>query len=43
MFQVPAFFVRDIPIYGDLILSPMDGYSDRPYRALCRLLGSAMT
>lgn len=39
----PVFSVRHIPIYGDLILSPMDGYSDQPYRALCRSLGSAMS
>lgn len=39
----PTFFIRDIPVYGDLILSPMDGYSDRPFRALCRSLGSAMS
>jgi tRNA-dihydrouridine synthase B len=41
--QPPAFHVRHIPVYGDLILSPMDGYSDQPYRALCRSLGSAMS
>jgi tRNA-dihydrouridine synthase B len=41
--QNPTFFVRDIPVCGDLILSPMDGYSDQPFRALCRSLGSAMS
>jgi tRNA-dihydrouridine synthase B len=39
----PLFRVRDIPIYGDLILSPMDGYSDLPFRLICRELGSAMS
>ncbi len=39
----PQFFVRDIPVSGDLILSPMDGYSDMPFRLLCRELGSAMS
>lgn len=39
----PAFWVRDIPIRGDLILSPMDGYSSWPFRSLCRELGSAMS
>jgi tRNA-dihydrouridine synthase B len=39
----PTFYVRDIPVYGDLILSPMDGYSDQPFRSLCRELGSAMS
>ncbi|GAB4495913.1 MAG: tRNA dihydrouridine synthase DusB [Anaerolineales bacterium] len=39
----PTFHIRHIPIYGDLILAPMDGYSDYPFRALCRALGSAMS
>jgi nifR3 family TIM-barrel protein len=43
MSEVPAFFVRDIPVHGDLILSPMDGFSDQPFRLLCRSLGSAMS
>jgi tRNA-dihydrouridine synthase B len=30
-------------VHGDLILSPMDGYSDQPFRSLCRRLGSAMS
>ncbi len=41
--ETPTFWVRDIPIYGDLILSPMDGYSDLPFRAVARRLGSAMS
>ncbi|MDA0242004.1 MAG: tRNA-dihydrouridine synthase [Chloroflexi bacterium] len=40
--MLPSFYVRDIPIYGDAILSPMTGYSDVPYRAICRAYGSAM-
>lgn len=40
---VPNFFVKDIPVYGDLILAPMDGYSDLPFRSLARKLGSAMS
>ncbi len=39
----PAFNVGRIPVYGDLVLSPMDGYSDLPFRLLCRELGSAMS
>ncbi|MEW6402806.1 MAG: tRNA-dihydrouridine synthase family protein [Chloroflexota bacterium] len=39
----PAFCVREVPIYGDAILAPMDGYSDWPFRSLCRGLGSAMS
>jgi len=40
---IPNFKVRDIPIFGDAILAPMDGYSDWPFRSLCRELGSAMS
>jgi len=39
----PTFYIREIPIYGDAILAPMDGYSDWPFRTLCRALGSAMS
>ncbi|MCS6848349.1 MAG: tRNA dihydrouridine synthase DusB [Anaerolineae bacterium] len=39
----PTFYVREIPVYGDLILSPMDGFSDLPYRLICREFGSAMS
>ena len=38
-----SFHVGDIPIYGDAILSPMDGFSDLPFRLICRELGSAMS
>ncbi len=43
MTSSPTFHVRDIPVYGDVILAPMDGYSDWPFRSLCRGLGSAMS
>jgi nifR3 family TIM-barrel protein len=39
----PGFFVRHIPIYGEAILSPMDGFSDWPFRSVCRELGSAIS
>ncbi len=39
----PTFWVRDVPVYGDAILAPMDGYSDWPFRSVCRGLGSAMS
>ncbi len=32
-----------MPVYGDVILAPMDGFSDWPYRSICRALGSAMS
>lgn len=39
----PAFYIRDLPVYGDLILAPMDGLSDLPFRVVCRELGSAVS
>ncbi|VAW40734.1 tRNA-dihydrouridine synthase DusB [hydrothermal vent metagenome] len=42
MSQEPTFTVGGLPVFGDTILSPMAGYSDVPYRALCRAYGSAM-
>jgi tRNA-dihydrouridine synthase B len=41
--RTPNFFVRNVPIYGDTVLAPMDGYSDWPFRSICRALGSAMS
>lgn len=41
--QKPTFHIRDIPIYGDTILSPMAGFSDMPFRSICREYGSAMS
>ncbi len=37
------FHIRDLPIHGDALLAPMDGYSDWPFRSICRGLGSAMS
>ena len=39
----PAFWVGDIPVWGRAILSPLDGSSDLPFRAMARRLGSAMS
>ena len=41
--SLPTFRVGDVPVYGDAILAPMDGFSDWPFRSLCRALGSAMS
>jgi nifR3 family TIM-barrel protein len=41
--QTPNFFVGNVPIFSDLVLAPMDGFSDSPFRLLCRELGSAMS
>jgi nifR3 family TIM-barrel protein len=38
----PAFTIRDLPVSGPLILAPMSGYNDRPFRALCREFGAAL-
>lgn len=39
----PAFFIRELPVIGDLILSPMDGISDAPFRSVAHSLGSALS
>jgi nifR3 family TIM-barrel protein len=39
----PTFTVGNIPIYGDAVLAPLAGYSDQPYRAICKSMGSAMS
>jgi nifR3 family TIM-barrel protein len=39
----PTFFIGHIPVYGERILAPMDGFSDVPYRTLCRRFGSALS
>jgi tRNA-dihydrouridine synthase B len=41
--SLPHFWVRDVPVYGDVILAPMANFSDLPYRSLCRRYGSAMS
>jgi nifR3 family TIM-barrel protein len=41
--RLPNFHIRHIPVCGDAILSPMDGYSDLPFRRVCREAGSAMS
>jgi len=41
--SAPSFRVGGVPVYGDAILAPMDGFSDWPFRSLCSALGSAMS
>lgn len=41
--RAPSFFIGHIPVYGDRILAPMDGFSDVPYRIICRRFGSALS
>ncbi len=40
---IPTAYIGSVPLYGDLILSPMVGYSDMPFRLICREMGSAMS
>ncbi|HSN95553.1 MAG TPA: tRNA-dihydrouridine synthase family protein, partial [Anaerolineaceae bacterium] len=37
----PSFYIANIPIYGRLVLAPMDGLSDPSFRWITRRLGSA--
>lgn len=38
-----TFNIGPVQVYGDLVLSPMDGFSDLPFRSMARRLGSAMS
>ncbi len=38
-----AFHIGDTPITGQLVLAPMSGYNDQPFRRLCREMGAALT
>jgi len=39
----PTFHIGSIPVFGRLILAPMDGISDPPFRWITRRLGSALS
>lgn len=39
----PDFRIGNVAVRGRVILAPMDGYSDLPFRVLTRSLGSAMS
>lgn len=39
----PTFRIGAVPVYGEAILAPMDGFSDLPFRSLCRQHGSALS
>lgn len=39
----PTFRIGSIPVFGQLILAPMDGISDPPFRWITRRLGSALS
>ena len=42
-FTMPNFYLHNIPITGNLILAPMDGISDSPFRRITRSFGSAIS
>jgi nifR3 family TIM-barrel protein len=39
----PVFQIRAVPVFGDTIQAPMNGFSDWPFRSLCSEFGSAMS
>ena len=39
----PTFTIGNLPIYGELVLAPMSGYNDQPFRRLCQGYGAALT
>lgn len=39
----PVFHIGPIPVTGDLVLAPMSGFSDLPFRSLCRKFGSSLS
>lgn len=41
--ETPSFQIGAVPIRGQLILAPMVGYCDLPFRLICRQFGSAMS
>ena len=42
MNDTPTFLIRDLPIHGPLILAPLSGYNDQPFRRLCLEFGAAL-
>jgi len=38
-----AFQIGSIPVHRQLVLAPMDGISDMPFRSLCRRFGSGLS
>jgi len=39
----PTFYIDQVAVYGDLVLAPMDGYTDLPFRAIAKELGNAIS
>jgi tRNA-dihydrouridine synthase B len=39
----PSFYIDKVPIFGEVMHAPMDGFTDSPYRTIAREFGSAIT
>lgn len=39
----PVLQIGTVPVYGDTVLAPMNGFSDWPFRSLCSEFGSAIS
>lgn len=42
MISKPVFFIQNIPVHGDLVLAPMDSYTDLPFRTIAKKHGAAL-
>lgn len=38
----PSFYIGRTPIHGRLVLAPMSGYNDQPFRRICRQFGASL-
>jgi nifR3 family TIM-barrel protein len=43
MKQSSVFYIGDVPVSGELVLAPMSGFNDQPFRRLCQANGAALT
>lgn len=41
--STPNFLISDIPVFGDVMLAPMDGFTDYPFRKITRQFASALS
>ncbi len=39
----PQFYINTLPVFGDTILAPMDGFTDYPFRQIAHQFGSALS
>lgn len=38
----PAFYIDQVPVYNQLVLAPMDGYTDSPFRRMAKKHGAGL-